>query len=130
MRFHGPEAPFPILQCAENPAGVAIGGAAAFVSYEFVTDVILSDLLPAGASTPVTRAELARLVWDHAGRPEPVNAPAFADVDAADDADTAKAAQWCTEQGLLKTVDGRFLPGVWVPRWKVIQVWNKAFPKN
>lgn len=111
-------------------AGVAIGGAAAFVSYEFVTDVILSDLLPAGASIPVTRAELARLVWDHAGRPEPVNAPAFADVDAADDADTAKAAQWCTEQGLLKTVDGRFLPGVWVPRWKVIQVWNKAFPKN
>lgn len=111
-------------------AGVAIGGAAAFVSYEFVTDVILSDLLPAGASIPVTRAELARLVWDHAGNPEPVNAPAFADVDAADDADTAKAAQWCTEQGLLKTVDGRFLPGVWVPRWKVIQVWNKAFPKN
>lgn len=111
-------------------AGVAIGGAAAFVGYEFVTDVILSDLLPAGASIPVTRAELARLVWDHAGRPEPVNAPAFADVDAADDADTAKAAQWCTEQGLLKTVDGRFLPGVWVPRWKVIQVWNKAFPKN
>ena len=111
-------------------AGVAIGGAAAFVSYEFVTDVILSDLLPAGASIPVTRAELARLVWDHAGRPEPVNAPAFADVDNADDADTAKAAQWCTEQGLLKTVDGRFLPGVWVPRWKVIQVWNKAFPKN
>lgn len=111
-------------------AGVAIGGAAAFVGYEFVTDVILSDLLPAGASIPVTRAELARLVWDHAGNPEPVNAPAFADVDAADDADTAKAAQWCTEQGLLKTVDGRFLPGVWVPRWKVIQVWNKAFPKN
>lgn len=111
-------------------AGVAIGGAAAFVSYEFVTDVILSDLLPAGASIPVTRAELARLVWDHAGNPEPVNAPAFADVDNADDADTAKAAQWCTEQGLLKTVDGRFLPGVWVPRWKVIQVWNKAFPKN
>lgn len=111
-------------------AGVAIGGAAAFVSYEFVTDVILSDLLPTGASIPVTRAELARLVWDHAGRPEPVNAPAFADVDAADDADTAKAAQWCTEQGLLKAVDGRFLPGVWVPRWKVIQVWNKAFPKN
>lgn len=111
-------------------AGVAIGGAAAFVGYEFVTDVILSDLLPAGASIPVTRAELARLVWDHAGRPEPVNAPAFADVDAADDADTAKAAQWCVEQGLLKTVDGRFLPGVWVPRWKVIQVWNKAFPKN
>ena len=111
-------------------AGVAIGGAAAFVGYEFVTDVILSDLLPAGASIPVTRAELARLVWDHAGNPEPVNAPAFADVDAADDADTAKAAQWCTEQGLLKTVDGRFLPGVWVPRWKVIQVWNKAFPNN
>lgn len=111
-------------------AGVAIGGAAAFVGYEFVTDVILSDLLPAGASIPVTRAELARLVWDHAGNPEPVNAPAFADVDNADDADTAKAAQWCTEQGLLKTVDGRFLPGVWVPRWKVIQVWNKAFPKN
>ena len=111
-------------------AGVAIGGAAAFVGYEFVTDVILSDLLPAGASIPVTRAELARLVWDHAGSPEPVNAPAFADVDAADDADTAKAAQWCTEQGLLKAVDGRFLPGVWVPRWKVIQVWNKAFPKN
>lgn len=111
-------------------AGVAIGGAAAFVGYEFVTDVILSDLLPAGASIPVTRAELARLVWDHAGRPEPVNAPAFADVDNADDADTAKAAQWCVEQGLLKAVDGRFLPGVWVPRWKVIQVWNKAFPKN
>ena len=54
-----------------------------------------------------------------------VCAPAFADVT---DPDMAKAAQWCTEQGTMATKGDRFEPEGWTPKFKVIEVWNKAFP--
>lgn len=109
-------------------AAVAVGGAAVWGGYELVTRVMLHSLLPEGAAIPASRGQLASLVWNTAGRPEPVNAPAFADVT---DPDTARAAQWCVEQGLLTLKkDGSFDPDGWTPKFRVIQVWNKVFPKQ
>lgn len=109
-------------------AAVAVGGAAVWGGYELVTRVMLHSLLPEGTAIPASRGQLALLVWNTAGRPEPVNAPAFADVT---DPDTARAAQWCVEQGLLTLKkDGSFDPDGWTPKFRVIQVWNKAFPKQ
>ena len=109
-------------------AGVAIGGAAVWGGYEIATRVILHNILPEGAEIPANRGQLALLVWNTAGRPEPVNTPAFADVA---DADTAKAAQWCVEQGIMEAKTAEtFKPEGWTPKLKVIEVWNKAFPKQ
>ena len=108
-------------------AAVAVGGAAIWGGYEITTRVILHDLLPEGAAIPANRGQLALLVWNTAGRPEPAGAPAFADVT---DPDMAKAAQWCTEQGILDAKGDRFEPEGWTPKFKVIEVWNKAFPKQ
>ncbi len=108
-------------------AAVAIGGAAVWGGYEVVTRVILNKLLPEGAAIPANRGQLALLVWNNADRPEPAAQPAFADVA---DADMAKAAQWCVEQGIMeaKSAD-TFKPEGWTPKFKVIETWNKAFPK-
>ena len=108
-------------------AGVAIGGAAVWGGYEITTRVILNDLLPEGAAIPANRGELAMLLWQTAGKPEPAAQPAFADVA---DAELAKAAQWCVEQGLLDAKDGKFDPNGWMPKFKTIEVWKKAFPKQ
>ncbi len=108
-------------------AAVAVGGAAIWGGYEIATRIILNDLLPAGAAIPANRGQLALLMWNTAGRPEPAGAPAFADVA---DPDMAKAAQWCTEQGTMDAKGDRFEPEGWTPKFKVIEVWNKAFPKQ
>ena len=108
-------------------AAVAVGGAAIWGGYEIATRVILNGLLPEGAAIPANRGQLALLVWNTAGRPEPAGAPAFADVT---DPDMAKAAQWCTEQGTMDAKGDRFEPEGWTPKFKVIEVWNKAFPKK
>ena len=108
-------------------AAVAVGGAAIWGGYEIATRVILHSLLPEGAAIPANRGQLALLVWNTAGRPEPAGAPAFADVA---DADMAKAAQWCTEQGTMDAKGDCFEPEGWTPKFKVIEVWNKAFPKQ
>ena len=108
-------------------AAVAVGGAAIWGGYEIATRVILHSLLPEGTVIPASRGQLALLVWNTAGRPEPAGAPAFADVT---DPDMAKAAQWCTEQGTMAAKGDRFEPEGWTPKFKVIEVWNKAFPKQ
>ena len=108
-------------------AAVAVGGAAIWGGYEVVTRVILNELLPEGAAIPANRGQLALLIWTEKGKPEPAAQPAFADVA---DADMAKAAQWCTEQGTMATKGDRFEPEGWTPKFKVIEVWNKAFPKQ
>lgn len=108
-------------------AAVAVGGAAIWGGYEIATRVILHSLLPEGAAIPANRGQLALLVWNTAGRPEPAGAPAFADVT---DPDMAKAAQWCTEQGTMDAKGDCFEPEGWTPKFKVIEVWNKAFPKQ
>ena len=108
-------------------AAVALGGAAVWGGYEVVTRVILNELLPEGAAIPANRGQLALLIWTEKGKPEPAAQPAFADVA---DADMAKAAQWCTEQGTMDAKGDCFEPEGWTPKFKVIEVWNKAFPKK
>ena len=109
-------------------AAVIVGGAAVWGGYEIATRVILHNILPEGAEIPANRGQLALLVWNTAGRPEPVNTPAFADVA---DADTAKAAQWCVEQGIMDAKsESSFKPEGWMPKFKTIEVWEKAFPKQ
>ena len=108
-------------------AAVALGSAAVWGGYEVATRVILNKLLPEGAAIPANRGQLALLVWNNAGRPEPAAQPAFADVT---DADMAKATQWCAEQGIMETKSAdTFKPEGWTPKFKVIETWNKAFPK-
>ena len=108
-------------------AAVAVGGAAIWGGYEIATRVILHNLLPEGAAIPANRGQLALLIWTEKGKPEPAAQPAFADIT---DAEQAKAAQWCTEQGTMDAKGDRFEPEGWTPKFKVIEVWNKAFPKQ
>ena len=103
--------------------GAAVVGAAGFGIYELATRAILKDLLPEDTAIPGTRGELALLLWQNAGKPEPAALPAFADTA---DAETAKAAQWCTEQGLLTAEDGAFHPEQKVTKYRVIRVWKQA----
>ena len=103
--------------------GAAVVGAAGFGIYELATRAILKDLLPEGAAIPATRGELALLLWQNAGKPEPAALPTFADTV---DTETAKAAQWCTEQGLLTAEDGAFHPEQKVTKYRVIRVWKQA----
>ena len=108
-------------------AAVAVGGAAIWGGYEIATRVILHNLLPEGAAIPANRGQLALLIWTEKGKPEPAAQPAFADVA---DPDMAKAAQWCVEQGLLDAREGKFESDGWMPKFKTIEIWNKAFPQK
>ena len=108
-------------------AAVAVGGAAVWGGYEIATRVILNGLLPEGAAIPANRGQLALLIWTEKGKPEPAAQPAFADIT---DAEQAKAAQWCVEQGTMDAKGDCFEPEGWTPKFKVIEVWNKAFPKQ
>ena len=119
--------PAPMDTTGGTIAAVAVGGAAIWGGYEIATRIILNDLLPAGAAIPANRGQLALLIWTEKGKPEPAAQPAFADIT---DAEQAKAAQWCTEQGTMDAKGDRFEPEGWTPKFKVIEVWNKAFPKQ
>ena len=107
----------------------ALAGAAIYGGYEVATRVILHDLLPEGTAIPATRGELAQLLWNAAGRPEAgAVVTVYPDIT---DADQQAAARWCTEQGLLTArSDGTFAPDARVPKWRVIEVWNKAFARK
>lgn len=97
----------------------AVVGVAGVVAYQVGTELILDQLLPAGVAVPHTRAELAMLLWNTAGRPAPAALPAFADVA---DPELAQAAQWAIEQGYLKArADGSFKPDKSVAKWRVIR---------
>ena len=97
----------------------AVVGVAGVVAYQVGTELILDQLLPAGVAVPHTRAELAMLLWNTAGRPAPATLPAFADVA---DSELAQAAQWAIEQGYLKArADGSFKPDKGVAKWRVIR---------
>ena len=119
--------PAPMDTTGGTIAAVAVGGAAIWGGYEIATRVILNDLLPEGAAIPANRGQLALLIWTEKGKPEPAAQPAFADVA---DPDMAKAAQWCVEQGLLDAREGKFESDGWMPKFKTIEIWNKAFPKK
>ena len=97
----------------------AVVGVAGVVAYQVGTELILDQLLPAGVAVPHTRAELAMLLWNTAGRPAPATLPAFADVA---DSELAQAAQWAIEQGYLKArADGSFKPDKGIAKWRVIR---------
>lgn len=104
-------------------AATAVVGVVGATAYLVGTEVALNQLLPAGTSVPQDRAQLAILLWNTAGRPEPAALPAFADVT---DPDTAKAAQWCMEAGFFQPrEDGNFKPGKHVSRWKVLRTYQR-----
>lgn len=104
-------------------AGAAVAGVVGYGVYNYVSGQKLQALLPEGVAAPENRAQTALLLWNTAGRPEPAEAPAFADVA---DPDTAKAAQWCVEQGLMKRrLNGKFAPGSSIPAYQVLNAYHK-----
>ena len=104
-------------------AGAAVAGVVGYGVYNYVSGQKLQALLPEGVAAPENRAQTALLLWNTAGRPEPAEAPAFADVA---DPDTAKAAQWCVEQGLMKRrLSGKFAPGSSIPAYQVLNAYRK-----
>ena len=113
-------------------AGVALGTAAtalvAWQAYDLGMSLYQEHWLPADFVMPKTRAELALLLWNTAGRPAPAAQPAFADIP---DPDTAQAAQWAVETGLMtpKSAD-RFKPEKSVTRWKAIRSWKRVTNQN
>ena len=104
-------------------AGAAVAGVVGYGVYNYVSGRKLQALLPEGVAAPENRAQTALLLWNTAGRPELAEAPAFADVA---DPDTAKAAQWCVEQGLMKRrLNGKFAPGSSIPAYQVLNAYRK-----
>ena len=109
-------------------AGVALGTAAtalvAWQAYDLGMSLYQEHWLPADFVMPKTRAELALLLWNTAGRPAPAAQPAFTDIT---DPDTAQAAQWAVETGLMtpKSAD-RFKPEKSVTRWKAVRSWKRV----
>lgn len=103
--------------------GAAVAGLVGYGVYNYAAAQKLQALLPEGAAMPENRAQTALLLWNIAGRPEPAEAPTFADVA---DPDTAKAAQWCVEQGLMKRrLSGKFAPGSSIPAYQVLNAYRK-----
>lgn len=95
----------------------------AVMGYEAVTYSILADLLPKGTPIPRTREQLAVLLWSTAGKPEPTAPAVYSDVA---EPDTAKAARWAVEAGLLPDMgEGVFTPGKRVTKVQVIRAWNQ-----
>ena len=93
------------------------------VGYETVTYSILAELLPKGTPIPTTREELAVLVWNTAGKPEPTAPAVYSDVA---EPETAKAARWAVEAGLLPDMgEGAFMPGKRVTKVQVIRALNR-----
>ena len=98
-------------------AGIAV------VGYEAVTHSILAELLPEGTAIPTTREQLAVLLWSTAGKPEPAAPAVYSDVA---EPDTAKAARWAVETGLLPDMgEGVFTPGKHVTKVQVIRAWSQ-----
>lgn len=103
--------------------GAAVAGLVGYGVYSYVSEQQLKALLPEGVAMPENRAQTALLLWNIAGRPEPAEAPAFKDVA---DPDTAKAAQWCVEHGLMdQKLGGRFAPDNSDPAYKTLNAYQQ-----
>ena len=103
--------------------GAAVAGLVGYGVYSYVSEQQLKALLPEGVAMPENRAQTALLLWNTAGRPEPAEAPAFKDVA---DPDTAKAAQWCVEHGLMdQKLGGRFSPDNSDPAYKTLNAYQQ-----
>lgn len=116
-----------ILGTAAVVGTAAVGTAIlAWQGYQLGTELYLKTALPAGTAIPTNRAELALLVWNHAGKPAP------ATVLPADATDTQKAIAWAVENDLLKAAKDNgetYVDTDSVSRVEVIRVWNKAQEK-
>ena len=120
----GDSTEFSPLQTVATVAGTTAWFAgSAVMGYEAVTYSILADLLPKGTPIPRTREQLAVLLWSTAGKPEPAAPAVYSDVA---EPDTAKAARWAVEAGLLPDMgEGAFMPGKRVTKVQVIRAWNR-----
>ena len=114
----------PLFGLALGAVGGTLVGLTFYAAHELGITQILRETLPAGAAIPANRGELALLLWNAADKPEPENQPAFTDVS---DPETAKAAQWAIEAGLMEIESsGKFAPAKRVTRLKVFRTWKAA----
>ena len=110
-------------------AAVILGGAAiGAVTYAVGTQIWMETNLPDGA-IPTSREQLALMLWNAAGKPQPAGTALYADI-SAEAADTQLAARWCVEQGLMKDYGESFKPGKYTFRWQVIKAWNRVQKTN
>lgn len=114
----------PLFGLALGAVGGTLVGLTFYAAHQLGITQTLRETLPAGAAIPANRGELALLLWNAADKPEPENQPAFTDVS---DPETAKAAQWAIEAGLMETESsGKFAPAKHVTRLKVFRTWKSA----
>ena len=114
----------PLFGIALGAVGGTLVGLTFYAAHQLGITQTLRETLPAGAAIPANRGELALLLWNAADKPEPENQPAFTDVS---DPETAKAAQWTIEAGLMETESsGKFAPAKHVTRLKVFRTWKSA----
>ena len=111
-------------------AGVVIGGIAAVGAYEVGTGLYRVINMP-GIPMPSDRIELAELLWEHAGKPEPVSTALYSDIDEGD-TDAQKAAHWAVEQDLMKddADNNKFHPAFPVSKLRTCLTWNAAKEKG
>ena len=121
----GPDADgSPLFGLALGAVSGTLVGLTFYAAHQLGITQALRETLPAGAAIPANRGELALLLWNAADKPEPENQPAFTDVS---DPETAKAAQWAIEAGLMETESsGKFAPAKRVTRLKVFRTWKAA----
>ena len=116
-----PDAPPSASSALGTAVAVTAFGA---VSYAVVTRIWLETILPKDTKIPTNRQQLADLLWEQAGKPEPQSTALFADI-AADASETQKAARWCVEQGLISANGDKFTPKGYTFRAQVIKAWNQ-----
>ena len=111
-------------------SAVVIGAAAGAIIYEAGTGIYRVINMP-GIPMPSNRIELAELLWEHAGKPEPVSTALYSDIDEGD-TDAQKAARWAVEQGLMKddSEKNTFNPYFPVGKLRVCLTWNAAKEKG
>ena len=111
-------------------AGVVIGGIAVVGAYEVGTGLYRVINMP-GIPMPSDRIELAELLWEHAGKPEPVSTALYSDIDEGD-TDAQKAAHWAVEQDLMKdnSEKNKFNPHFPVSKLRTCLTWNAAKEKG
>ena len=111
-------------------SAVVIGAAAGVIAYEAGTGIYRVINMP-GIPMPSNRIELAELLWEHAGKPEPVSTALYSDIDEGD-TDAQKAAHWAVEQDLMKddADNNKFHPAFPVSKLRTCLTWNAAKEKG
>ena len=111
-------------------SAVVVGAAAGVIAYEAGTGIYRVINMP-GIPMPSNRIELAELLWEHAGKPEPVSTALYSDIDEGD-TDAQKAAHWAVEQGLMKdnSEKNTFNPYFPVGKLRTCLTWNAAKEKG